>query len=199
MDSLLAFPHVLEASIQDSFGHGIHYASVRKENQFIMLATFRRYLFHLNEESVALALQSYLGGFADDFQVKYLSHNHFRFTVFSKRVGFVVYKLRRFIGRSFDVYFHLWKNGVPHWEREKILWEEEEEEEGFFSGPTSRLNHGEFHLWREMRKFPRNGPHRKLKRRGKQYHAPNRSPPQEKKATISATVVSLQNAPRHSS
>jgi hypothetical protein len=30
------------------------------------------------------------------------------------------------IGKSFDIYFHLWSYGSPHWEREKRLWEEEE-------------------------------------------------------------------------
>lgn len=30
------------------------------------------------------------------------------------------------IGASFDVYFHLWSNGAPHWEHEKRLWEAEE-------------------------------------------------------------------------
>jgi hypothetical protein len=42
-------------------------------------------------------------------------------------VGFKVFDLRRFIGRSFDIYFHLWSNGAPHWEREKRLWEQAEE------------------------------------------------------------------------
>jgi hypothetical protein len=41
-------------------------------------------------------------------------------------VGSAIYKLRRFIGTSFDVYFHLWSSGAPHWEREKRLWEGEE-------------------------------------------------------------------------
>lgn len=63
------------------------------------------------------------------FHVQYLSDHHFRFSVSCKYVGFHVYALKRFIGSSFDVYFHLWNNGVPHWEREKLLWEEEQEKE----------------------------------------------------------------------
>jgi hypothetical protein len=34
--------------------------------------------------------------------------------VFSKEVGFHIYKLRRVISSSFDCYFHLWNNGTPH-------------------------------------------------------------------------------------
>lgn len=41
-------------------------------------------------------------------------------------MGLFVYALRRVIGNAFDVYFHLWSNGAPHWEREKRLWEAEE-------------------------------------------------------------------------
>lgn len=61
--------------------------------------------------------------------MQFLSNNHFHFLVFSKDVGFLVYKLRRVIGSTFDVYFHLWNNGTPHWEREKRAWEIEQEKE----------------------------------------------------------------------
>jgi hypothetical protein len=37
----------------------------------------------------------------------------------------MIYNLKRFIGSCFDVYFFLWSNGAPHWEREKFLWEQE--------------------------------------------------------------------------
>lgn len=67
-----------------------------------------------------------MGGLASKFHVLELSHNHFRFSVSCKAVSFSVYALRRVIGNTFDVYFHLWNNGVPHWEQEKRLWEEEE-------------------------------------------------------------------------
>jgi hypothetical protein len=32
------------------------------------------------------------------------------------------------ISSSFDCYFHLWNNGTPHWEREKLAWELEQKE-----------------------------------------------------------------------
>ena len=33
------------------------------------------------------------------------------------------------ITKSFDIYFHLWSNGTPNWEREKRAWEIEQEKE----------------------------------------------------------------------
>jgi hypothetical protein len=38
----------------------------------------------------------------------------------------MIYNLKRFIGDCFDVYFFLWNNGAPLWEREKFLWEQEQ-------------------------------------------------------------------------
>jgi hypothetical protein len=130
MDYLL---NKLDFGIGKASEHDVHRKTGRLvhsyslfEKGFYLLATFRRYLFQLNEESVAIALQSCLGGLAKSFRVSYQSHTHFRFTVSCKAVGFAIYNLRRFIRDSFDVYFHLWSNGAPHWEREKRLWEAEE-------------------------------------------------------------------------
>jgi hypothetical protein len=76
---------------------------------------------------VAFALASCLGGAPAGFQVKCLSDRHFRFSVANKRVGFHVYNIRRFIGNHFDAYFHLWRDGAADWEREKRMWEIEQE------------------------------------------------------------------------
>jgi len=115
--------------VYHQFGSTVHFNSPSPSGSFFLLATFRWFLFRLTEESVALTLQSCLGGCADKFHVKFLSTNHFRFSVASKHVGFLVYNLRRVISSSFDVYFHLWNNGTPHWEREKRTWEIEQEKE----------------------------------------------------------------------
>ena len=107
------------------FGRSVHHPSSSPDGSFFLLATSRRFTFRLTEDSVALALQSCLGGAASGFHVNFQSDRHYRFSVSCKAIGFHVYQLRHFIGSHFDVYFHLWSNGAPHWEREKLLWEQE--------------------------------------------------------------------------
>lgn len=115
---MLDFSHgeKFELEVLHRFGKSVHHLSSNPRGSFFLLATFHHYLFRLTEESVALAPQSCLGGSAPGFHVTKLSHNHFRFSVSYKSVGFLVYGLRRFIGSSFDIYFHLWSKWVPHWE-----------------------------------------------------------------------------------
>lgn len=115
-----------EEEVCSRFGAQVHHAYPRSQGSFLLLATFHHSLVRLSEESVSLILKSCLGGDAPFFHVVEVSHNHFWFSVSCKGVGFHIYRLRRVIGSVFDVYFHLWSNGAPHWEREKRLWEEEE-------------------------------------------------------------------------
>jgi hypothetical protein len=72
---------------------------------------FRRFTFHLIEDSVSLALHSVLGGTHAGFHVTYLKDCHYRFSVASKQVGLMIYTLKRIISGHFDVYFHLWRDG----------------------------------------------------------------------------------------
>lgn len=55
----------------------VHHPYPCPDGSFFLLVTFRRFLFRLMEDSVALALHSCLGGRALDFHVKFLSNNHF--------------------------------------------------------------------------------------------------------------------------
>lgn len=96
------------------FRSPVHHTFPTPEGSFFLLVKFRHFLFRLTEESVVLALQSCLGGRSLEFHVSFLSNNHFRISVFSKQVGFHIYKLWRITTSSFDCYFHLWNNGTPH-------------------------------------------------------------------------------------
>lgn len=111
------------------FGSSVHHTLATPSRSFFLLVVFRCYTFHLTEDSVAFALASCLGGAPAGFHVQFQSDRHFRFSVANKAVGFHVYSLRRFIGDHFDAYFHLWHDGTPNWEREKRLWELEQEKE----------------------------------------------------------------------
>ena len=96
---------VFQDDVRRRFRSPVHHPFPTPVGSFFLLVTFRRHLFRLTEDSVALALQSCLGGRALDFHVKLMSNNHFRFSVFSKEVGFFIYKLRRVISSTFDCFF----------------------------------------------------------------------------------------------
>jgi len=118
---------VFQDGIRQKLRSPVYHPFPTPDCSFFLLVTFRRFLFRLTEDSIALALQSCLGGRASDFHIQFLSNNHFCFSVFSKDVGFQVYKLKRIITETFDAYFHIWNNGTPHCEMEKRAWEIEQE------------------------------------------------------------------------
>lgn len=106
----------------------VHHPSSSPYGSFFLLATFRRYTFRLTEGSVSLALHSCLGGTPAGFHVVQEGDRHFRFSVASKNVGFLVYSLKRIITDYFDVYFHLWRDGGANWKKERKQWLQEEKE-----------------------------------------------------------------------
>jgi hypothetical protein len=67
---------------------------------------------------VGFILQSIIVGFADAFKVIQLSSRGFQSSVFSKNVGFSIYKLRSVDCEFFKAYFHPWNNDDPNWVRE---------------------------------------------------------------------------------
>ena len=89
----------------------VHHPFSLPDGSFFMVVVFRRYLFCLTEDSVAMVLHCCLGGSPAGFHVSYLQDRHFRFSVASKHVGLLVRALKRIITDHFDVYFHLWRDG----------------------------------------------------------------------------------------
>src|SRR5438128_2354706 len=107
MDSLpdlaekLDFSHGLkfQKEINQLFKSSVHHPSSSHSGSFFLLVTFQRFTFRLIEDSVALALQSCLGGSGPGFHVLFLKDRHFRISVASKAVGFHIYKsLSQFTG-----------------------------------------------------------------------------------------------------
>jgi hypothetical protein len=80
---------------------------------FLLVASFGRSAIHLNEDSVALMLESCLGSQATLFRVHHVSGWSFQFQVRSKAVGFWLYDLKSVCCKIFSVHFSLWVNGGP--------------------------------------------------------------------------------------
>jgi hypothetical protein len=76
----------LQAQIHAQFGTSITPSPFVEG--FLLVASFGRSALRLNEDSVALMLQSCLGGQATHFRAQLLSSWSFQFQVSSKAVGF---------------------------------------------------------------------------------------------------------------
>jgi hypothetical protein len=146
----------LSMSVYDSislgldFSHGMNFAKETRRNfhldvhpsgdsgHFIMVVSFGRAQFRLSDDNVGLVLEAVLGGFCDSFKVSALSERVFSFCVSSKRVGFQILKLRKFVCPKFKCFFHLWGRGGPNWKREFKIWQQECEEEWTLISPSKR-------------------------------------------------------------
>ena len=100
-----------QAEVLRKFSSSVHHTSSSPDGSFFLLVVFRRFLFRLTEDSVAMALHCYLGGTPAGFHVSFQKERHFRFSVASKNVGLLVRALKRITTDHFDIYFHLWRDG----------------------------------------------------------------------------------------
>lgn len=100
-------------------------------HEFFLVACFGRFAICLSEDSIGLMLQSCLGAIDKDFKVLHMSGNMFRFSAFSKDIGFMIYRLHSFKCKSIDMFFALWGDGAPNWRPELVNWSYEEEAKWF--------------------------------------------------------------------
>ena len=77
-----------------SCGKSIHPSD--DTSHFIMVVSFSRHDFCLNEDSVAAALESAIGGSAIDLFVQRIKGKVFSFVVSCKQVGLCILKLRSY-------------------------------------------------------------------------------------------------------
>jgi len=105
---------------------------------FIMVVSFSRHIFRLDEDSVAAALESAIGGSTIDLSVQLIKDKVFSFIVSCNRVGLLILQLRSFACPQFKCFFHLWGNGGPNWKREFIIWKKECDAEWILISPSKR-------------------------------------------------------------
>ncbi|KAM0927092.1 hypothetical protein ACQ4PT_003199 [Festuca glaucescens] len=117
-----------------SFSHGLNFAKdVKKKfnvdvhpsfksGNFLMVVSFGRANFRMDEDLVSISLVSVLGGYCGNLKVSLIRDRVFSFCVSTKEVGFHVLKLRKYSCQQFQCYFHLWGRGGPNWKWEFNRW-----------------------------------------------------------------------------
>ena len=97
----------------------------KHSGHFTMVVAFGSTSFKLDEDSVAVALESITGGRCEALKVSSLRDRVFSFTVANKKVGFMLTKRRKFVSPKFICYFYLWNYGGPQWTYEFKLWQKQ--------------------------------------------------------------------------
>jgi hypothetical protein len=87
------------------FARSVHPSA--SSGHFIMVVSFGRASFKLDESSVSIALEAATGGFSGDLKVSLLCDRVFSFCVSTKSVGFHLFNLRSFACKQFKCFFHV--------------------------------------------------------------------------------------------
>jgi hypothetical protein len=83
-----------EEACKSKFGHSVNLNHPRRRG-FLLVVSFGRACFKLDNHTVAIVLQSCFGGLASLFKVKFLRDRTFQFIVASSAVGFEIYNLSK--------------------------------------------------------------------------------------------------------
>ena len=78
----------LASEIQRTFNRSVH--PTEDTGHFIMVVSFARHTFRLDEETVGFALEAAIGGYCSHLKVCFLHHGVFSFNVSCKEVGFFI-------------------------------------------------------------------------------------------------------------
>jgi hypothetical protein len=89
--------------VRSKFSSTVHPSA--NSGHFMLVVSFGRLSFRLDEESASLALEAALGGYCGEFKVSILSDRVFCFCVADKEVGFHVIKLGIFLVLNLNVTF----------------------------------------------------------------------------------------------
>ena len=107
-----------------------------RSGHFIMVVSFARSSFRLDEDNVGLSLEAALGGYCSSLKVSCLRDRVFSFHVSCKDVGFFILHQRSFVCDHFKCFFHLWGHGGPYWEQEFKRWQLECQQEWILVSPS---------------------------------------------------------------
>ncbi|CAN6344139.1 unnamed protein product [Urochloa humidicola] len=118
-----------QALVRDRHGASFQVSSSTSSGDFLMVVSFSRSAFRLDNDFVALILQSVLGGNAPNFRVIHQADWTFRFSVSCKLVGLMIHRLRSFSCKAFAIHFTLWRDGGLDSVREKAKYDLEQEAE----------------------------------------------------------------------
>jgi hypothetical protein len=113
MDALLHWDlspgQAVADQVRRRFGCSVHFSPSPLAKEFFLVVSFSSSSFHLDEESVDLALQCCIGGVGARFKVFKLSDRRSRFSVFSNKVGHFIYGLKDRIWPHFICHFSLFR------------------------------------------------------------------------------------------
>lgn len=117
----------VQSAVLAKFGLPVSVPIEKSLADFVLVVSFGRCKYRLNEESVGKILQATIGGTAVDFKPMQLDDRVFGFSVTAKLVGLHIYGLRSYECSNYKIYFHLWGQGGASWTREAQDYEAEEE------------------------------------------------------------------------